>query len=135
MGTCGAGSFENDDAMDWQAEIIDSSGESMIREALTSVVRLPESDYLEAPACQTAIAAAEVVAAGRGKPAATIPDEVAEWVRKQPKPSVKAVKLATRAPERIVRKSELKDLWAESGSPMDWEAAVTQLRERLEKSG
>ena len=52
MGAWGAGSFENDDAMDWVAGLTQESGDAVLREAL-------------APA--------------RDDPSASLPDEVVGW--------------------------------------------------------
>jgi hypothetical protein len=131
MGAWGAGSFENDDAMDWVARLAEGSGEAVIREALTPVASADDR-YLEAPDCSIAIAAAEAVAAARGHPAASPPDEVMGWVQKKPVLASDLLSLAKAAVDRIGRESELKDLWNESDSVNDWRAALTDLRKRLD---
>lgn len=77
-------------------------------------------------------AAAEAIAAARGHPSASPPEEVVSWVRKKPTLATDLIELAKAAVDRIGRKSELKDLWEESDSADDWRAALTDLRKRLD---
>jgi len=130
MGAWGAGSFDNDDAMDWVIGLAEGSDDTILREALAPVAAMDDR-YLQAPDCSIAIAAAEAVAAARGHPNASLPDEVAGWVAKKPIVATDLVVLARAAVDRIVRNSELKELWAESDSH-DWRTAITDLRQRLE---
>jgi hypothetical protein len=109
MGAWGAGSFENDDAMDWVIGLAQRSGDAVLRDALTPAATTDDR-YLEAPECSVAIAAAEALAAARGHPNASLPDEVALWVREKPDVSADLVDLARSAVDRIVGKSELRDL-------------------------
>jgi hypothetical protein len=72
MGAWGAGAFDNDDALDWLSELVDSPDFALGR----AVLDVTALEYLEAPEGSAALAAAEVVAAARGHPAALLPDEV-----------------------------------------------------------
>src|SRR3982074_844158 len=83
MGAWGVGSFENDDAMDWVTGLREGPGDNILREALAPITSA-EDQYLQAPDCSIAIAAAEAVAAGRGHPAGARADEVVDWVRTKP---------------------------------------------------
>ncbi len=75
MGTWGAKSFENDDAMDWIAVIEEASDTEPMKDALAAVLEA-EGEYLEAPDCSNAMAAAEVIAALNGAPSPDLPEEV-----------------------------------------------------------
>ena len=92
MGAWSHGSFANDDALDWVAAL-STSGSDAIVQALATI---PEHDdeYLEAPAACAAVAAAEVVAAQAGLPAAKLPAKVSAWVAGQPRPSPELIALA-----------------------------------------
>src|SRR5262245_15156924 len=129
MGAWGHGSFANDDALDWVASLL-RNGSSAIVRALNAV---PESDddYLEAPSASVAVAAAEVVAAQAGSPSAKLPAEVSAWVASQSQPAPELVALAQRAVERVLRRSELRDLWADSKKSEAWQAEVAGLLTRL----
>ena len=81
MGAWGSGPFDNDDAMDWVAELESARDVGVVRSALESVT--DADGYIEAPVGSVALASAEVVAALRGKPGADLPEEVSTWVGKQ----------------------------------------------------
>jgi hypothetical protein len=130
MGAWGAGSFENDDAMDWVVGLAEGSGDAVLRDALTPIATTDDR-YLEAPECSIAVAAAEAVAAARGHAIASLPDEVVGWVRKKREVTGELVAFARSAVDRIAAKSELRDLWDESDSAETWRAAMTDLRARL----
>ena len=129
MGAWSHSSFNNDDALDWVAAL-SRSGSGAITQALNAV---PESDdkNLEAPVASAAVAAAEVVAAQAGSPAAKLPPEASAWVAKQPPPTPELVSLARRAVERVLRLSELRDLWADSENSQAWQTEVSDLLARL----
>lgn len=127
MGAWGAGTFDNDDALDWLDDLVDGADDA-IRDALESTGAEP----LEAPDASSALAAAEVVAAALGRPAADLPGEVSDWLQASDARSAAALApLARQAVERVRANSELKDLWEES-DPAKWTAAVDDLRKRLE---
>jgi hypothetical protein len=130
MGAWGAGSFENDDALDWLAVLAGSYGPTPIRDALSAAAEA--EGFVEAPDASAALAAAEVVAALLGRPAPALPDEAAGWVRANAAAAQPWMRdLARRAVDRVERDSELRDLWLEAGDAGDWEAAVRDLRIRL----
>jgi hypothetical protein len=129
MGAWSHTSFGNDDALDFITEV-EEDGEPAIANAFEVVNFLKPDDYLEAPDASVALAAAELVAARRGKPPADFPPQAAEVVarindhRTLSEGAVKAVK-------RVLDYSELKDLWAESQEFDKWRADVHDLLERL----
>jgi len=128
MGAWGTGSFENDDAADWLAEL-----GSIAPDDLTHIlVQTADSPgYLEAPASRIAVAAAEVIAALNGSPTEEVPPEIVKWTanRQASTPELKA--LALRALERVRKNSELKDLWLEADGLNDWIAAIQDLQTRV----
>jgi hypothetical protein len=131
MGAWGAGSFENDDAMDWVSNLAKGSGETVLRDAFASCA-VTDDRYLEAGDCAIAVAAAEAVAAARGRATGSLPEEVKVWVQKKPAVPPDLLGLAKAAVDRVVRKSELQELWDESDSTDDWRTAMTDLRRRLD---
>lgn len=129
MGAWGAGSFDNDDALDWCAEL-EAEGLPAAGGALRAAKELAD-DYLEAPESSMALAAAEVVAALRGRPAADLPEHVAAWVAAHPDdPGDDLVRLAREAVDAVAAGSELAELWGEVDDA-EWRAAVADLRSRL----
>jgi len=129
MGTWGSGSFENDDAADF-AYAFERDGLS----ALDAALKGAAADYLEAPEAQRAIAAAELVAAAMGRPAA-LPAEIDVEANPFIKRMVSGLgdlrMMAIAAVDRVLAdKSELKELWEEDDASA-WLAAVNDLRHRL----
>lgn len=61
MGAWDAGSFGNDDAMDWLSEFEEKPMDA-IRTAIAVVIESDENDYLDAADCCIALAAVECVA-------------------------------------------------------------------------
>jgi hypothetical protein len=131
MGAWGHKSFENDDALDWVADLEKSTETNVIIEALNTVTD-DAKDYLEAPECSIAIAAAEVVAALVGHGAASLPERVNEWLRGKPKPDPSLIAKARRAIVAVLADSELKELWEENIEDFQrWTAVLDDLNSRL----
>jgi len=129
VGAWGTGSFENDDAADWIGQL-----NNLAAADLSGILAQAADDpaYLEAPAASTAVAAAEVVAALSGSPAAGAPPAIAEWTQKNRQALTAELKaLAVRALERVRRNSEVKDLWMEADGLNDWIAAIQDLQARI----
>lgn len=130
MGAWDSSSFGNDDALDWIDELQESRDLRLLRGTLTAL--LQEEEYVQAPDCACAVAAAEVVAALQGRPAPDLPDEAVAWVaarRALPLGDLAAV--AVEALDVILAESELRELWAEQGQLAAWEQQVLELRGRL----
>lgn len=131
MGAWGPGSFENDDALDWLADLVDGGGMDVVQGAFDMVV---DGEYLEAPEAASALAAAEVVAALAGRPVDDLPEDAAEWVAAKARhPGDRLVRRARAVVQRVRADSELKELWEEDGEvPTEWHAAVDDLLRRLD---
>jgi hypothetical protein len=130
MGTWGYNAFENDDARDWIYEVEDTKDLTAIKDALDAITADPP-DYLEAPSCQRAIAAAEAVAALAGKPSPSLPEELVRWIMENKLPVGSLRIQAVQALEKIVSESELKDLWEEGEGFDAWKSTVADLQNRL----
>ena len=131
MGAWGYSVFENDDAGDWVWDLEESTDMSAIVEAL-DLVTDEAGEYLEAPDCSMAVAAAEVVAALHGKPAANLPEEVSKWVAGKPAPNAAISAQAVRAIEAVLDRSELKELWEENEEEYpNWVASLNDIKARI----
>ena|SRR5438128_154006 len=149
MGAWGAGSFQNDWALDWLAGLRESRDASLVRAALSRVVehggtkcsppsilerlrgRRRHTDWLTARIASKALAAAEIVAAWLGHPPADLPDGTTAWLQQHSssfQPDLLA--LARQAISIVKTNSELKDLW-EEGDPTKWRKVVQDLEQRL----
>ena len=128
MGAWGAGNFENDDALDWLA-VLQAEGLPAAGAAIQDVLTLAD-DYLEAPTCCAALAAAEVIAALRGRPASRLPDELVKWLgRVSGDPGEELTTNARNAVDAIRRSSELRELWEDDE---EWKQEVDGLYARLQ---
>lgn len=130
MSIWGPGSFENDDALDWIAELADSDDDNPIIDALNTVIDQADESP-EAPDCAVAIAALEVVAAWMGEPSDDCPEEVEAWVEGRPAPPATMISQARYVAEAISEKSDLKELWKNSDDFELWQTSVNDLLGRL----
>lgn len=135
MGAWGPGLFENDAALDFLDALTEAEDVTPLREALAAGAGKRE-DYLEADRAQAALAAAEVVACLCGHPGTEPPEELLEWLpRARPASDPVLLAAARAAVARVARPpSELLELWEESGDQADWQSAIADLAQRLEKS-
>lgn len=133
MGTWGAGAFENDDAMDWVGDLSGATDFALIDSTLDAVLTPAEDAYIEAPESQSAIAAAETVAACVDGAAANLPDVVRDWaIANSAEVTSETFRKAWDAIVRVAKKSELQELWAEDPEvETEWNAAIFDLQERL----
>ena len=132
-GAWDTGPFDNDDALDWVWELVESDDLSVVRSALFEAAQ--SRGYLEAPTASMAIAAAEVVAALKGKSREDLPAEVGDWIRENQQDVPEDVVAAARdAISRAMdgESSELAQLWSESGRLADaWRSDLQNLLSRL----
>ena len=144
MGTWGAGSFDNDVASDWAADLADGGDIAMVRDALVTAARCPADEELGSEEGTQALAAAEVVAAAAGRPLRAIPmgssgPHALAWARDRGAAGkADLVELALEAVDRVEGPaSELRELWSaeedqgDGASAREWFAAVDDLRDRL----
>lgn len=130
-GAWGPGTFDNDDALDWVHACTESKGNSVIASALEIAM---QPGALQAPEGAAAVAAAEVVAAAKGKPSNGLPNELSNWLTHQPKQEIaKLAPLARKALARIKdpQMSELGQLWKESEGKQ-WDRTIAELEARLQ---
>jgi uncharacterized protein DUF4259 len=131
MGARGVGSFQNDDADDWVATLVEADDLTPITEALAAAAS--DGAYLELLEAAPALAAAEVVAALKGEPGPDLPEAVGAWVAARGMAGVSAALLASaqRVVAQVRADSELKELWEESDEAAAWRAVVGSLQARL----
>lgn len=130
MGAWSHEPFGNDDAGDWIYELEESTDLSAIERALAAVTTQAE-EYLEAPECSSALAAAEIVAALIGHPVATLPESAAAWVKGRAKPDGALIAQAKSAVAAVLGGSELQELWEESDDYAQWQEVTNDLLVRL----
>lgn len=134
MGTWGARAFDNDTAMDWVWELSESDDLSVVTSALEAPLDDDADDVLGAGLCEVAIAAAEIVAALKGHPPESLPQEAAAWVKRHKgklKVDQELIDTAHDAVARVAADSELRELWDESDEVDSWDKAIQDLQKRL----
>ena len=131
MAEWGPGIYENDDAMDWIYDLLDSGGLSRVKHAL-DVVLQDDIEDLEAADCRIALAAADLVAALDGDINPNLPQEAEEWLTLVNKSASglrgKPKKLYARFRNFLSCGQNIK----EKGKLDDWEKVITALLKRLE---
>lgn len=130
MGAWAPDSFSNDDALDWLIAFTETPTVEMLRDTLDAIVK--DDEYLEAPDCSEAIAAAEIVASLGGRPSSKIPDDLNAWLATDHRlDATRLVPLARQAMTRINAGSELQELWDDSDDKDLWHAEMSNLMGRL----
>ncbi len=131
MGAWGYDTFDNDDALDWVADLEESTGAISIVEALSGVTDEAD-DYLETAECAMAIAAAEVVAGLNGHRAPTLPEGVIDWLSGKSTPTPELKEKAQASLDAVVKESELREQWEEKEDFPKWMDYMQKLRTRLD---
>jgi hypothetical protein len=130
MGAHGIGLFDDDDGADFAAEILQSQSLDIIVDALNAIPT-EDWDYLEHPEGMRALLAAEVVAEQMGHESGDLPDDLHSWAHEFGEPDDELIALARTAVQRVLRKSETRDLWSDSQHFDKWVAKTTDLADRL----
>lgn len=126
MGAWGYGSFENDDALDFVAELMAGGEDVMVTDALAQVAGGAGIDEVTA---SRVLAAAEIFAAKIGHRSSDLPEELNVWLISH----LDAIdfQLVQNAVIAVLTDSELIDLWKDSGEYRKWRTGVVALLHRL----
>lgn len=120
MGVWGFKNFENDDALDWAAELVEQSDKHLVICALKEIVN--NDDYLEVPECCEGLCAVNIIACIKDNQFAGLPKEVIDWLQEVGDLEFNDadINLAKDALNRIMTESELKELWEETDDFEEW---------------
>ncbi|XOJ02547.1 DUF4259 domain-containing protein [Paenibacillus polymyxa] len=136
MGAWGYGIFENDDVMDWKADLLDSEGIEFLQESIHKVL---EEEYIESDVASIALGAVEILAALHGKPSNEIntlfeyTEDLEDWIKQHSGTGIYMKDIAKQAIKRILEESELKELWDETEEYHKWESTIKELEKRIEE--
>lgn len=128
MGTWGSGSFENDLALDWVADVVDEPTVSKVEATLRLALEADDPDDVDS---SFGLAAAELVAAAVGCASPDLPADSGQWAEPLRGPLGELVDLALRAVGRIGTRSERAEIMAEAGLTDEWQAELGDLARRL----
>ena len=137
MGAWGSGSFENDTAMDWAAEVrsIDDVRKPFERlKRDTDAHGVDPELVVEADFACELLAAAECVATMMGRRGRDFPGDLADRLAGAGEPDSLLFHQARNAVLHVLRHSELAELWEEAagdGDANEWLAEMTRLIDRL----
>ena len=141
MGTFGVEAFANDDALDWLLELDPAAGVRPVLAALERAAGAADP-HLDAHTASVALAAAELLAALRGRPHPALPELAADWVANVTlasptgsAPGAEELALATRALDLVVTSSALAEIWSQQDDQARWQGALDDLRMRLAAAG
>jgi Domain of unknown function (DUF4259) len=131
MGAWGVGPFENDDALDFLADLSELPAEALGRR-LSAALDLGEG-YLEVPQASAAVAAAALIAAARGAAYGNLDDEVMALARSgRVRDDARLRDMALTALARVnSATSEWRELWSESDSAAEADVMIVHLRSAL----
>lgn len=141
MGAWGISTFENDGALDWIGDFLESPSESRIIQTFAPQARSTKTGFfaklfgarstplVEEFEGEEVLAAAEVVAIMKGQPPSQIPEDLEGLpvIRI----SKETVALAIRAIDSVLDSSNLKDCWEETDEYSSWRDTVLDIRRRL----
>ncbi len=134
MGAWGKGTFENDKACDFAANVAEGSGLVLLEQALDRVLA-SEATYLDASDAEKGLAAADIVARLKGSPGdqTSYTARIDAWIeRSKSKPSDALIEKARRSIARILTEpSALLELWQDSGDLEVWKQSVDEVSRRL----
>jgi Domain of unknown function (DUF4259) len=126
--------FLGEPAHKWLDALLAGTDTMPIVRALEPADYVPADLLLKAAVCCEILVAAELVAAGRGRPSRHLPAAVAAWLLERDilfSPGV--VAMATRAVRRVGEFSELRHLWDTVRRGSEWLRGVEGLIGRLER--
>ncbi len=127
----GPGIYENDDAMDWIYDLLDSGGLSRVRHAL-DVIEQDGAEDVDAADCRIALAAADLVAALDGDINPNLPPEAEEWLALVTKSASNLRSKAELVVRDILDTSPLKAIYKTNGKYAEWKEVIDGLLKRLE---
>ncbi len=131
MANWGPGIYENDDAMDWIYDLLDSGGLSRVKQALDVVIQ-EDVDGLELADCHIALAAADLVASLDGEINPNLPTEAEDWITLTNRPVSGLRAKAELVVKKIVNESFIPDQFDDVDQRSQWHGEMKSLLERLE---
>jgi hypothetical protein len=135
MGAWDAGPFDNDDAAGLLAEFDEAPSLAIIEAPLGMITNAAPGDYIEAPECSQAVAAAALMALAPAPASNVVSQAALGFLTQLAAPErVRLASMAIAALTRISSDSELKELWDESDDETardDWYSSLATLHEAL----
>lgn len=133
IGAWGVGIFDNAPAAKLVSDLLSKNDSELLLEALQAADR-PLIDVLDASTAARGLAAAEIAVASFG-PGYELPRALEHWFIDKEPSSTDAIGLALRVVYRVLRESELFDLWSDYPAKYpEWYRITSNLLSRLMKA-
>lgn len=129
MGAWGHLPFENDDALDWLAEL-ETQGAVAVQHALERAI----AGKGDVESSSRAVAAAAIVALSAGWTDEDVPNDAAEWAAEHADAARHLAPQALEALRTIRRANELSDLWFEDDAE-EWTTSIATLEDAIGSLG
>ncbi len=127
----GSGPFDNDDATDFIADLIDEGDWEFLTDELEGWEAIDRDSAITAVDAARIVAAGEVLAALHGRPHTRLPRYLSEWIAEQSADDVPVRERLVALLPRVRSHSELAQAMATSAEGAAWSAHVTDLENRL----
>tara|TARA_B100000768_G_C11211866_1_gene346390 strand:+ start:236 stop:640 length:405 start_codon:yes stop_codon:yes gene_type:complete len=132
MSAWGISNFENDTALNWIDNLIEHSDIDSINSTINIFVSDFDPEETSLIECSKFLAVVELLAGLRGNPSEDFPDELTDWIEgKYIKVSEDVVNKAKEGVALVLKDSEAKEMYWDSGYQKSWVEAQNSLIKRL----
>ncbi len=130
----GISNFENDTSLEWAEELVQSNKVANIAKEIDNFLKNFKPTDTDMMTCCNFLAAAETVAAIKEDPADDIPETLEDWITANKiKPDEELIKKAIDGVNKIIRGSEIKEMYIGSQLYDDWMEVQKDLVQRLKR--
>jgi hypothetical protein len=134
MSAWGITNFENDSALSWIEQLLSNKDANLIKNTILSFLSDFDAEETTVVQCSEFLAAVEVITALVGNASEEIPLELEDWVEhKYTKLEQDVFDKCVKGVELILKDSELKEMYADTGYYKVWEETQLDLIKRLKE--
>jgi len=132
MSAWGISNFENDTALNWIENLIEKSDIDSINSTINVFVSDFDPEETSLIECSKFLAVVELLAGLLGNPSEDFPDELTDWIEgKYIKVNDDVVNKAKEGVALVLKDSEAKEMYWDSGYQKSWVEAQNSLIKRL----
>jgi hypothetical protein len=132
MSAWGISNFENDTALNWIENLIEKSDIDSINSTINIFVSDFDPEETSLIECSKFLAVVELLAGLLGNPSEDFPDELTDWIEgKYIKVNDDVVNKAKEGVALVLKDSEAKEMYWDSGYQKSWVEAQNSLIKRL----
>jgi hypothetical protein len=132
MSAWGISNFENDTALSWVNDIINRKEVENFKESVEGFVESFSPEETSLMDCSKFLTVAETIAALLGSPCQDFPEELQDWIEnKYIKIEASTIESAKIGIRLIMKSSEVKEMYLDSGYFKSWEKTQKNLIKRL----